>query len=369
MKERILWLDYVRAFSIFLVVLTHSIEGVYALSTEAVMANSTISKIFLFSAFNLTRHGVPLFLMISGWLLLSRNFTLQPVTGTEKAYSCVDFWKKNLLRLVITIEIWIVIYNLYFIIMDEKTFDLIKLIRQMLFIDSLGLSHEWYIYAILGIYAFLPFVAFVLNHIKLKYLLFPVLLTVIVSFVLPSLSVFLDAHVDVWSMEKFGSPAVYSRMNLYYSGGAYGIYLLCGYLTKKKVFAKIKSIFLILVSIVCFVMGTAFEWESYVLGKGYLIWYDFITLLPASVAIFELFSRIQFQKNWFTQMISSISKASFGIYLVHNLFLIYLFRYFKIDFKLPINVSVYCVIAFLASWLVIVLISKIPKIGKYIAYM
>lgn len=371
MKKRVLWLDYVRAFSIFLVVLTHSIEGVYALSREAVLANSTISKIFLFGAFNLTRHGVPLFLMISGWLLLSRNFVLKASDAdpNEKTYYCVDFWKNNLLRLLITVEIWIVIYHIYFMIMDQAEFDFVKLLRQMLLIDGLGLSHEWYIYAILAIYAFLPFVAYVLNHIDLKNLVFPIVLTVMVAFVLPSLTTILNTHVDDWDFSKFGSPAVYSRMNLYYSGGAYGFYLLCGYLVRKKVFSKIKSRYLILISVLSFVAGTAFQWESYLYSDGYLIWYDFFTLLPACVSIFELCSRIQFRENLFSELITNISRASFGIYLVHNLFLICFFRYVKLNFKLPINVCAYCVVAFLCSWCLINLISKIPKVGKYISYM
>ncbi len=122
MKKRIIWLDYVRTVAIFLVVLTHSLEGVYALSAEAVLANSTISKLFLFNVMNLTRHGVPLFLMISGYLLLSRTFALNrpKVLGNgEKIYTCYDFWKKNLFNLFVTVEIWIVLYNLYFVILDK----------------------------------------------------------------------------------------------------------------------------------------------------------------------------------------------------------------------------------------------------------
>lgn len=372
MKKRIIWLDYVRALAIFLVVLTHALEGVYALSAEAVLANSTISKLFLFNVMNLTRHGVPLFLMISGYLLLSRNYALskpKDLSDGAKIYTCCDFWKKNLLNLFITVEIWIVLYNLYFVILDRRPFDFVKLIRQMLLIDSLELSHEWYIYMILGVYIFLPFVAHILNNIDLKYLILPISITVLVCMVLPTLTTVFSAYEGVWNVEVLGSPSVYSRMNLYYSGGSYGIYLICGYLSKKQVFSKIKIRYLILISIICFSAGTAFQWKSYLLGHPYLIWYDFFTLLPTSIAVFEIFSRIKLNSGWLYNVVNGISKASFGIYLMHNLVLIVLFRCLPLNIKLPIKVSVYCLIAFFTSWLVIWIISKIPKIGKYISFI
>lgn len=372
MKERIVWLDYVRAFSILLVVLTHALEGVYDLSAEAVLSNSFISKLFLFGGFNLTRHGVPLFLMISGYLLLSRNYSLSPskeLADGKKVYTCFDFWKKNLLNLIITFEIWVIIYNIFFLIVDDKEIKLVNLIRQMLFLDGVGLSHEWYLYMIVGMYIFLPFVAFILNNTDLKYLALPFLTTVILYFVLPSLSNVFSTSVTIWPTEKLGSSDIFSRVELYFAGGTYGIYLICGYLAKRKVFVKIKTVYLVLTAATFFTLGTAFEWQSYILGKPYIIWYNFFTLLPASIAIFEIFSRINFKKGFITKAVIGISKASFGIYLIHNLMLRIAFRFLPFSFKLPVNTLIYCAIAFFSGWFVIWAVSKIPVIGKYISFM
>ncbi len=202
------------------------------------------------------------------------------------------------------------------------------------------------------------FVAHILNNIDLKYLILPISITILVSMVLPTLTNVFNAYESVWDIEKLGSPGVYSKMNLFYSGGAYGVYLVCGYLSKKQVFSKTNDKYLVLISVICFSAGTAFQWKSYLLGHPYLIWYDFFTLLPTSVAIFEISSRIKLNGGWLYNIVTGISKSSFGIYLMHNLVLIILFRYLPLNFKLPINVCIYCLIAFFASWLLIWIISK-----------
>lgn len=371
MKTRILWLDYLRTISIFLVVLTHILEEVYKLTTEEILINNDISGFLVLNIFNLTRHAVPIFLMISGYLLLSRKYTLKSCNKLDndtEIYSCCGFWRNNLLKLFITIEIWIVIYNLFFVLLDKKEFDLIKLIKQMLLIEGCDLSHEWYMYMILGVYIFIPFVSYILDNVELKNLIIPIVITIVVCFLLPTLSVFLETCGIVEPTENPNLPSIASKVELNYSGGVYGIYLLCGYLVKKGVFSKIKSSYLVFVSVACFSIGSIFQWGSFLMDKAYFLWYDFITLLPTSVVVFELFSRCHFEAKSLKNIIINLSKSSFGIYLIHNLILKLLLNYLPLNDKLYINVFVYSVITFLLSWLIVNLLRKIPVIGKHIVY-
>lgn len=97
-------LDLVRIFAIFLVIMAHVYSGAYVLWD---INENNLPMFQLWSAyagFTLGRVGVPLFLMLTGYFLLPRQWT----EGQVK-----KFQKSNVLHLFITWEIWIAIYFLY----------------------------------------------------------------------------------------------------------------------------------------------------------------------------------------------------------------------------------------------------------------
>lgn len=94
--QRIQWIDMVRGIAILCVILCHVTENIYQLNVDSISLLDFPSKIFVFSAFTCGRLGVPLFLFISGYLLLDRHYGME---------GCCKFWKKNLLSLLITVEI------------------------------------------------------------------------------------------------------------------------------------------------------------------------------------------------------------------------------------------------------------------------
>lgn len=55
-------------------ILCHATEGIYKLNIESVTSMSIMSKFTAFTGFTLGRTGVPVFLMISGYLLLDREY-------------------------------------------------------------------------------------------------------------------------------------------------------------------------------------------------------------------------------------------------------------------------------------------------------
>ena len=100
-KSRQEWLDAARALGIALVVLCHSVETYYRpvlLGQKRVGILPWLAENFMFFA---GRMGVPLFLCISGVLLLGRE------------YQAKQFYKRSLLPLVLTTELWIVINYLF----------------------------------------------------------------------------------------------------------------------------------------------------------------------------------------------------------------------------------------------------------------
>ena len=105
-SRRIVFLDIARACAILLVVLCHSIEEIYIMEEVHNYTSLSIqSKLFMIVSFTISRLGVPIFLFISGYLLINRDY--------ENDDNVKNFYKKNLLPLIITTEIWIIIYNIF----------------------------------------------------------------------------------------------------------------------------------------------------------------------------------------------------------------------------------------------------------------
>ena len=85
-EDRINWIDLARSLAICCVILVHVIELTNSLNTEY-MKNVVLGiRIYTFALYTIGRVGVLLFLFLSGYLLLDRNY--------EKG-SCVRFWKRN----------------------------------------------------------------------------------------------------------------------------------------------------------------------------------------------------------------------------------------------------------------------------------
>lgn len=105
-KSRKIWLDVVRATAILCVVLCHSVEAFY----RPVLLGQLQVSFPLWNIENLLftvgRMGVPLFLATTGALILPRDYP-----------DVSAFYKKSLLPLFLTTEIWI-FFQLHFLLCD-----------------------------------------------------------------------------------------------------------------------------------------------------------------------------------------------------------------------------------------------------------
>jgi surface polysaccharide O-acyltransferase-like enzyme len=162
-NTRMVWLDVVRLIAILMVIVSHSVDSLnitsVALSSPSVNWGSIIGSV--------ARACVPLFAMMTGLLLM-------PI-GTMNIGA---FYKKRILRVLWPFLIWSTLYNLFPWIAGLLGAD-IELLGHFFpavgnggsfaFIDALhniitiplGFSlyntHMWYIYMLIGLYLFLPF--------------------------------------------------------------------------------------------------------------------------------------------------------------------------------------------------------------------
>jgi surface polysaccharide O-acyltransferase-like enzyme len=284
--------------------------------------------------FVLSRVAVPLFFMVSGYLLL----------GKTESYS--DFFRKRALKVFVPFLVWSVIYMLW----KREGFDqafslklaatyLIKIIR------GPRENHLWFFYALIGLYLFTPILrVFVAKASRLDLFYFCGLWFLVV----PVFS-FLQEFTPI----KIG-------FELYLVAGYTGYFVL-GYLLGKLDFSRSTLIWM---SILLLLLSIGTTWLSVTLKLDYLVSYLGANVVLMTVCAFVLLSKVQVGDR-LNGILVPLSRASFGIYLVHVIVLAELEKLPVISGWFSTGSSIYMIpllglLVFLVSFVLIAVIQKIP---------
>lgn len=179
--KRIVWMDYARAFAILTVLLCHATEKAYSFQLDSILSTSLPSQTAAFCLFTVGRLGVPIFLFMSGYLMLDRDYSRE---------KCLTFWRTKWLGLFLATEFWIAAYNIFLCLSTGRDFSVGLLIKNMLFLENVGMGHMWYMPMIIGLYLFLPFIANGLRKLDdPKLLLFPLACALVLFLGIPLLSI------------------------------------------------------------------------------------------------------------------------------------------------------------------------------------
>lgn len=341
--------DLIRFIAVLLIVLCHSIETIYYSVSEF----SFQSKIFYIVSHTLSRLGVPLFLFLTGTLLINKNF--------DDTENIKKFYNHNFKNLVITCEIWYLVYYFFDVVIFKRVYNFYDFIPIMFFLKQYPLSHAWYIPMIVGIYITMPFVSIIvkkyINIIKKI-----IYVSIFYIFLIP----FINILLSVFKINYY----IPMNFNIGFGGGYYGIYIILGYLIVKRFNENIKSKYKnILVGIVFLVSFLITIFIRYKLDCD--SWYSMFTILICSSCLFYLLLNIKISSKY-KNILKTFSILAFGVYLVHKL-IIDLFVKFKIEqlfnFKLPILVFIYFILTIVFSYIFVYILSKNKIFRKYLLFI
>lgn len=344
-KERLVWMDYLRAVAIVSVIFLH-------VTTPMLGRPEGVSKVlgaakwwWVGVIYNSSVHFcVPAFVMLSGALLLGDNISLG------------SFLKRRYIRVVLPFIFW----SLFYIYYERDRWehqDFLPAIGYIIHEISNGVQfHMWYIYMILGVYLFIP----ILN-----------------KWIKTSTETEILYFLGIWLFTTQRGTPLFSfitfNINLTYFSGFVG-YLVLGYYLSVKQFntrhmAKIGAV-LFIAAYIFTIFATYFS--SIAIEKTDLKWYDYwsISTIVSSVGIFLFFKNIPFSKTTgiAEKLVVLLSKHSYGIYLVHMQILTYLLEskftcwYINAVWGSLITTTLCLFISFTLVWLV----SKIPY-GRYVS--
>lgn len=221
-------------------------------------------------------------MLVSGSLLLGKDF--------KSNSDIFAFYKRGLLPLFITAEIWIVIYCLVTI----RPFSLKEMLLCMAFAHKPEV-HLWYVRLIVIYYLLIPF----LNRLRSKQIsVYISLLIVIAAFTF---------IYNGWLILKGDICPTNSNRSYF----CYLIYMAIGYkMSRIKLSKSIFAIFIILA-----IVGGHILFLS-LTRVNYFLWYDNPMIALISLSLFYIIRHLcNSIKN--NKLIVEISKMSYGIYLSH----------------------------------------------------
>ena len=343
-SNRIEGLDLIRVIAIFSVVLVHCFLNACPISDiEYFNGLSVTSKLILLSFYTIGALGVPLFFMLSGYLLLPREFDEDK---TKK------FYRKNLIPLLIAWELWIPANNWLALWYYDIPFHTSTVLKNMLFIEPVYIGHSWFMPVILGIYLFIPYLARVLKTMTSAELMITLIVACFYFFVIPTISQLKSANWNVC-------------LDLNFSGGLYGLYVIFGYLVKRyelRIKSSLKLVFIMIPAISLTILSQLYF--NIANGNVFRLWYDFLLIPLFVIPIFILLKSVKIMK--FKSLTRSISDCAFGMYLIHVFVIAAFLKYGILNFIVgdELRIIVLTLVVYILSFALAVSIKNIPYIGK-----
>ena len=361
-KPRILYLDAARCAAILLIALNHAVNrswvnyGAVTEEFHSISLPSTILKALLTVA---SRYGVPLFLMITGALILRKRF--------ETAEDVRRFYRHNWLSLLITSEIWFFLGFWFQVLVNPGNHMLAELglgetlracLKTLLFLDQVRFDSMWYVPMILSVYLVLPIFAVLLRHTALRrVLILPAALLLWTAMLLPVIN-------DYRSM--FGLNVLSNY--LYYSNffSEYLLYILAGWWVAEGGLRKLTDRTVIGAALLCYLLCTALQFWCYS-SSDHLIDYDSPAILLSAILAFECLRRYADRLRRWERPITAVSRAAFALYLLHVFFLWPIHWYCDLSaWSRPAKVLMFELVPLGLSGLLIWPLSKIPFCRKYL---
>ena len=371
-NERVVWLDLLRFVAILMVIAAHSVD-IYNATPQENSDNS------FWGAFigSMMRPCVPLFAMMTGMLLL-------PIR--EKAG---EFYRKRIPRVLFPMILWSAIYYLtpWFIGVlggdkavvsiffpfefspSQEFSDAVGNIAMIPFTFNGYTTHMWYIYMLIGLYLFMPYLsAWVEKNDQ----------TLIRTFVaLWGCSLMLPYIEQLISRDIFGVCAWNNFGTFYYFAGFAG-YLLLGHLMGGG--NRLRSAKAIAVGTMLYVSGFIITYSGYsTMAEQFsyeeapdmleMFWqYCSPNVVLMTIGVFLIIQRAKIDSPCTQSILANVTKCGFGIYMMHYIFIgptVILLT----PLGLPTPLCVICtvLIVFTVSWLLTNIIYRLlPRAARYI---
>jgi len=342
---RLFYFDIIRAAACLMVVMIH-VSGCFLVNADGKL--DLLAHVFN----SLSRPGVPLFVMISGALMLDEQyvFTKEKLIG-------------HILKMVWFYLFWSAGYCFVFYVggglIDGEPVKLAEVIWRIV----CGHGHLWFVPMIICLYALVPLLRLWVSRQNRRYVEYFMLLSAVFAFVIPQAAQLLacidPAFVRIWEL-----------INNFYMNYPIGYtpYFVLGWYLRNQELCNRKILYALgIAGIAVTVLGTFCTFEQ----AGERIFYDPFSLnvLLYTILIFvgckSRFGAKQYADTLPGRSIKLIARCSLGIYALHLAFIGVMLRLFG-SVSSVIAVPVIFVLAFAGSLMGSLVMGKIPFLRKFV---
>lgn len=344
-NKRIYSFDFMRIIAACAVVMIHtSVDFVLPTQSTLVWGN-------LFHS--LSRFAVPMFLMISGALMLDE----------DKEISVRKILKSSL-NMFILLMLWSLFYavgdNIIRPIVTNEPISLVT------FFDTVfnGHYHLWYLFVLIGLYLITPILRLFIkrenSELIGKYLIFAVVICFVGSFVNQMVNIYTkQTDIVLNYISNFRLDCIFEYL-LYYILGWYFVNVEIS--KKTRSFVYIGGLVGIIATIIC---GWFFFVED--AQANYFYTNNSLNVFLCSVGLFVFIHYLVKTKNIkANKFVLKLSNLTFGAYLIHGIFLFGVKLIGKKLTCVPLAICVIFAVTVVLSFVAAYIISKIPILKKLI---
>lgn len=356
-KNRYMYIDILKVIAIFAIILSH----IRIVGGHAAVLNIPFSHFH-----HIGKVGVQLFLMISGALLLNRDYP-----------SIKEFINKKTLRLVPPYIFWMIITLIVIGVLNQMTFNYDRMIFYINTFFNLGVN--WYFWMVIGVFLAIPIINEFIKSKKVEGAKYFILIFIIASIIYQICILFnWRSYID---LTFFITPISYVILGYYLANKNYN-------LSNNSLILIGLSLFLITLSL-RLILPVSSD-ALYLFAANDNIHLDsFLDIsiigIIQSASLFIMFKAIDNSTRGFGSKIKgffnnkiiknfniSISKSSYGMYLAHMYLIMIVFKYVNspqlTGKQMGLLIFVLSVIVLLLSWISVLIIKRIPKLNKFSGY-
>ena len=346
--HRIYYLDFIRCFACLCVIMIHTVSRY--IQQDFGSLNFWAGNIL--GCFS--RVGVPLFVMISGALMLDENYSF----SNKKLISHIK-------KMILFFVFWSAVYCIICEIADPVLLKHESLsIRHLIGCFVEGPAHLWFVYMIVGLYLILPLLRLWVKKENKTYVEYFIILSLIFAVLIPQI---ISVGSNYSSIFEKINDIFEKQLYLQYVGG-FTVYFILGWYLHNFDF-KYKTIIYIL-GIVGFLVSV---FSTYILSVStgkYTPMHGSLTIniFFQTAAVFLFVQTRYAERSPLYKMVGIVSKNSLGIYAVHLLIINMIYK--ALSFVGLNNAIITIPIMFIGSFVLSCAVSmvcrKIPVLKKLV---
>ena len=296
-KQRLLKYDVIRIVAICMVLMIHATAYTVSYCKDPATPQFVIVNILNCIA----RAGTPMFLMLTGALLLDEN----------RKFDTKTFYKKNFLTIVLLLVFWLLFYGAWraFALpaLQGKTVELAQFWEYLLKLTG-RFKHLWYLFMLVGVYLVIPILRLFVKKENRYYILALILIAVVAQFAMRT-SGLISKDIGTF----------FNKFHLEYATGYLPYVLIGWYLSNfpPKKWGKYALVGTGAVALIGMILAVQFMIKDVSAVRSYVAEMDTLPAMLYGVGLFTLLGALCKDRETKSPLVKSLSVSAFGIYILH----------------------------------------------------